>query len=170
MEFLFTVNEVSLLFEYALQYGQIDAAGLALKAAQTINAHSSTFLSKAVENCVMWEPASSSLIEFALYNQIDVIIELLQSNSTKVKVIAILSLQKLGDPRALEPLNKLMHESEDRLVSGRAATAYKTIAEKPVALQNNPSNTCRQLTPLNEEDLALADFILNRDLSNKEVS
>jgi HEAT repeat protein len=171
MDTLFTLNEVRIFFEYAVQHQEIDAVGLSLKVAQITNSNTYTFLSDALEKSdKYYRVLAKCLTQFGQYDQLDLIFKLLQNNSTKVKFAAILSLQMLSDPRALEPLKKQIAKSDSEDDRERATNAYKTIVEKPVALQDNTVYTFRVLTPLDEADLALADFLLNRDLSDREIA
>ena len=62
---LFTHDEASKMFEYAFKLQKIEDAGLALKAAQSINTPSYIFLSNLVENCVNWKRTRIGLIQFA---------------------------------------------------------------------------------------------------------
>jgi len=68
----FTSNEISFLFEYALQNRQSDAAALALKVADASNTNSYTYLAKAVSNCSLYQFAiSNGLAQFARYNRLN---------------------------------------------------------------------------------------------------
>jgi hypothetical protein len=83
----FSSQEVEYLFEYALENRRSDAAGLALKAATVTNADSCALLSKAIEKSKLLQMSlANGLTHFARYDQLDLVINLLKGNSSKIKL------------------------------------------------------------------------------------
>jgi HEAT repeat protein len=167
MDAKFTHNEIGSFVKYAVnELEHSGAAELALKAASTTpGVNLPAFLSEAIDECKLSQWAQSyALKKFARFDRLDLIIDLLQNNSSKVQVAALSCIESLGDVRTLHPLSELMRGQHPENIKQKAAVVYQKIFAK----QERPTNdTYVALTTINDLDLALGDFILQREFSDK---
>jgi HEAT repeat protein len=171
MDSQFTPAEVGKLFEYALETRDVNAAGLALKAARITGCNSYAHLAAAIEKSSLYQFAiANGITQFARYDQLNLVIELLQSDSSKVRLAIIACLELLKDPLALDHLYKLAHHTNSEVEKQRADLAYQKISANPISLHNNTFYTPSVLTPLQDLDLAFAELILGRELFDKDIT
>lgn len=171
MHVIFTPKEIRELFKQAILHRESKVAALALKAAREIGADSYDFLSEVLEELDLFEQAyGTGLALFASYGRLDILINLLRKNSTKVKLEAIWALDLLKDPKAIPALQEQINPANPPLVRLRAEAAFEVTITLSRGTFGKRTYEIIPLGPLEAEDIALADLLLKRDISGRKAS